>query len=198
MQHIPRRKPRRSEYAPMPIAAVILAAGASTRFGSPKQTVRIGGRTMLEIIAAVAREAELAPVIAVVPLSVPVPAFVVPDVNPDAEAGISHSLRMGLAAVPHEADAAVVLLGDEPGLTVEAIRAVVDAAGDVVATQAGDRLGPPVLLRRERFGLADAAVGDDGLGPILRRLPDLTVITMDTALTDVDTPADLSAWPDRG
>jgi molybdenum cofactor cytidylyltransferase len=182
----------------MSTAAVILAAGASSRFGSPKQAARIGGRTMLELIAEVAREAELAPVIAVVPPGVPVPAFVVPDVNPDAEAGISHSLRLGLAAVPIEAGAAVVLLGDEPGLTVQAIRAVLGATGDVVATRAGDRLGPPVLLRRHRFGLADAAVGDGGLGPILRRLPGLTVIAMDTPLADVDTPADLSAWPDGG
>jgi molybdenum cofactor cytidylyltransferase len=181
----------------MPTAAVILAAGASTRFGSPKQAVRIGGRTMLEIIAAVARDAGLTPVIAVVPPSVPVPAFVVPEVNPDADAGISRSLRMGLAAVPHDAEAAVVLLGDEPGLTVEAIRAVLGAVGGVVATRAGDRLGPPVLLRRDRFGLADAAMGDDGLGRILRGLPDLTAVSMDTPLADVDTPADLERLGER-
>lgn len=180
----------------MPTAAVILAAGASSRFGSPKTAIRIGGRTMLEIIAAVATDAGLAPVIAVVPPSLAVPAWVVPDVNSVAEAGLSRSLRMGLAAVPHEADAAVVLLGDEPGLTVEAIRAVLEATGDVVATRAGDRLGAPVLLRRERFGLADAAVGDDGLGPILRRLPGLTTVAMDTQLADIDTPADLTAWLD--
>ena len=153
---------------------------------------------MLDIIAAVATDAGLAPVIAVVPPGIPVPAFVVPAVNPDTEAGISRSLRVGLAAVPHDAGAAVVLLGDEPGLTVEAIRAVLGATGDVIATRAGDRLGPPVLLRRERFGLADAAVGDEGLGQILRGLPDVVVVTMGTPLVDIDTPADLSALPDGG
>ena len=51
----------------MKTAAVILAAGASTRFGSPKQLARIGGRTLLEQVVATARAAGLDPVVAVVP-----------------------------------------------------------------------------------------------------------------------------------
>ena len=179
----------------MKAAAVILAAGASTRFGSPKQLARIGGRTMLEMVAATARDAGLAPIIAVVPPGLAVPDDVVPVVNADPGAGISRSLRLGVDAVPPEVDAAVILLGDEPTVPAAAIAAVLSAAEPgraLVASRSGDRLGPPVLLRRWHFGLASRATGDEGLGPLLRRLPDLVTIDLDEAPLDVDTTADLA------
>jgi molybdenum cofactor cytidylyltransferase len=179
----------------MQAAAVILAAGASTRFGSPKQLARIGGRTMLEMVAATARDAGLGPVIAVVPPGFAVPAAVVPVINVDPAAGISRSLHLGMDAVPPDIEAAVILLGDEPTLAVDAIRAVLAAAGpetNVVASRVGERLGPPVLLHRSSFGLALASQGDAGLGPLLRRLTDLVTVEMDEPPVDVDTPADLA------
>jgi CTP:molybdopterin cytidylyltransferase MocA len=179
------------------IAAVVLAAGASTRFGSAKQLARIGGRTMLETVVETAREAGLSPVIAVVPPGLAVPPESVPEINDDPAAGISRSLRLGLAAVPPEADAAVILLGDEPMLSAETIRAVVDAAENepwrVVAARADDRIGPPVLLPRASFQLADAVDGDHGLGRLLAADDATTVIDVPRASVDVDTPADLDA-----
>ncbi len=178
------------------VAAVILAAGASTRFGSPKQSVRIGGRSMLGLVAGMAGEVGLDPVLAVVPPGLSVPDGVTPVVNPDPAAGISRSLRLGLAAVPNDVDAAMILLGDEPLLSTESLLQVIVAAkgrGSVVAARAGDRLGPPVLLRRTRFDLADAATGDHGLGRLLRDVPDLVTVALDRAPIDVDTPADLDA-----
>ena len=100
----------------MRIAAVVLAAGASTRFGSPKQLARIGDRTMLASVIDIAREAELAPILVVIAPGIPVPPEVVPIVNAQPEAGLSRSLRMGIAALPPDVDAAVILLGDQPTL----------------------------------------------------------------------------------
>jgi CTP:molybdopterin cytidylyltransferase MocA len=181
----------------MQVAAVILAAGASTRFGSPKQLARIGGKTLLEAVASVAHRAGLRPVIAVVPPRLVVPADVVPALNDAPEEGMSHSLRLGLAAVPVEADAAVILLGDQPTLAVETVRAVVGAArGDrlVVAARADGRIGPPVLLMRGSFALAEGARGDEGLRSILAQHGDLvTTVDVDRHPRDVDTPADLAA-----
>jgi CTP:molybdopterin cytidylyltransferase MocA len=181
----------------MNIAAVILAAGASTRFGSPKQLARIGGRTLLEIAVATAHEAGLSPVITVVPPGIAVPPDAVPELNDDPDAGISRSIRLGLAAVPPEASAAVILLADEPTLPLEAIRAVVDAASDgrrqIVASRVGDRIGPPVLLMREHFGLADAAEGDLGLGRLLAQHGATSFVDLPDTPIDVDTPADLEA-----
>jgi molybdenum cofactor cytidylyltransferase len=173
---------------------VILAAGASTRFGSAKQDVRIGGRTMLQMVADTAREVGLDPVLAVVPAGLIVPEGIVPVINRDPAAGISRSVQLGLAAVPKDADAAMILLGDEPLLSAESLLEVVVAAeggGSVVAARAGDRLGPPVLLRRERFDLADGARGDQGLGRILHEVPDIMTVSLDESPVDVDTPADL-------
>jgi len=181
----------------MRIAAVILAAGASTRFGSPKQLVPLGSGTMLEAVVEVARAAGLKPVLAVVPPGLAVPPEVVPEINDAPEEGMSRSLRRGLAAVPPDADGAVVLLGDQPTLSVATIRAVLDAARSdrpVVAAQAAGRIGPPVLLMRDAFGLAEEAIGDAGLRTILANHPELvTPVEVGEHAPDVDTPADLAA-----
>ena len=180
---------------PTRIAAVVLAAGASKRFGSPKQLARIGGRTVLECVIEVARAAGLAPIIAVVPPGIAVPPDVVPVVNADPAAGLSRSLGMGIAAVPPDLGAAVILLGDQPTLPVETVRAVVGAARSdrpVVAARADNRLGPPVLVLRDAFGLAQDASGDEGLRSILTDHSDLvTPVDVGTHAPDVDTPADL-------
>jgi len=181
----------------MQTAAVILAAGSASRFGSPKQLARIGGRTMLEMAVDVAREAGLHPIIAVVPPGMAVPSEVVPEINDAPAEGLSRSLRQGLAAVPTEADAAVILLGDQPTLLPATIRAVLSAGRadrPVVAAKADGHVGPPVLLRREAFRLADAATGDEGLRSILLGHPDLvTPIEVGKHAPDVDTPDDLAA-----
>ena len=180
---------------PMQIAGVILAAGASTRFGSPKMQARIGGRTMLESVIETARLAGLDPIMAVVPPGIAVPPDVVPVVNQEPAAGLSRSLRMGIAALPDEIDAVVILLGDQPTMSVAAIRAVIDAAArgrPIAATRAGGLLAPPVLLMRRAFGLALEANGDEGLRSMLRASSELvTAIEAGEHPPDVDTPADL-------
>lgn len=179
----------------MRIAAVVLAAGASTRFGSPKQLARVGDRTMLGSVIDTAREANLGPILVVISPGIAVPSDVVPVVNAEPEAGLSRSLSMGIAALPPDVDAAVILLGDQPTLPVETIHAVVSAARSdrtVVAARADRRLGPPVLLLREAFRLAQEASGDEGLRSILAEHPELvTHVDIGAHAPDVDTPADL-------
>lgn len=181
----------------MQIAAVILAAGAATRFGSPKQLARIGHRTVLEMVADVALLAGLQPVIAVVPPGIAVPATVVPEINDAPSDGLSRSLQIGLAAVPVDVDAAVILLGDQPTMAPATIRLILAAAGDdrpVVAASAMGRIGPPILLRREAFALADEVTGDEGLHSILSRHLDLvTVVEVGEHVPDVDTREDLAS-----
>lgn len=181
----------------MQIAAVILAAGAATRFGSPKQLARIGDRTMLEMVADIARQAGLQPVIAVVPPGMAVPPTVVPQINDAPSDGLSRSLSLGLAAVPPEVGAAVILLGDQPTLASATIRMILDAAGDdrpLVAASAAGRIGPPVLVRRDAFALAHEATGDVGLRSILARHPELvTIVEVREHAPDIDTREDLAS-----
>ena len=179
----------------MRIAALILAAGASTRFGSPKQLARIGDRTMLVTVVDLAREAGLDPIVAVVAPGIAVAPDVVPIVNTQPDAGLSRSLMMGIAGMPVEVDGAVILLGDQPTLAVATIRAVLEAPRNgrpVTAARADRRLGPPVLIMRMAFGVALGAIGDEGLRSILTRNPELvTPVDVETHAPDVDTPADL-------
>lgn len=181
----------------MQAAAVILAAGSSTRFGSPKQVARFGAGSMLEAVIHLAREAGLAPIIAVVPPGLGVPADVVAVPNDLPDEGMSRSLRFGFAALPDDVDAALVLLGDQPIMSVETVTRVLAAARDeslVVAASAAGRIGPPILLLRAAFGLVDEAEGDTGLAPVLARHPELvTRVEVGEHPPDVDEPADLAA-----
>ena len=177
----------------MTVAAVILAAGASTRFGSPKAAVRIGSRTMLQVVADTATAAGLSPLVVVAPpnLAVPEPAIAIRNDAPHL--GVSRSLQLGIAAVPPDVEAAVVLLVDQPTVTVEHLRALDGWRGGtpVVATRSGGVLGPPVLIEREGFDLVAEASGDAGLRDVLRADPSLVTAVDHAVVPDVDTTDDL-------
>ena len=149
----------------------------------------------MAIVADVAAAAGLSPVIVVVPPGVAVPESTLAVRNEVPAAGMSRSLRMGLEAVPMDAEAAVILLADQPTVSVDLLARLDGWRGGtpIVAARADGVLGPPVLLEREAFALADGLTGDVGLRDLLRGDPSL-VTGVDTApLPDVDTPADLAA-----
>ena len=166
------------------IAAVVLAAGASTRFGSPKQAV------LLEPVLERVRRSSAVTEIVVVLGAHKLEASERSVHCPDWELGPGASLRCGLAAVGDDVEAAVVVLGDGPDLDPRSIDRVVSAwrAGDgpiVAATYGGVRLHP-LLLAREAW----ADVPDAGL----RALPaDLVPCDDLSPPGDVDVPADLDA-----
>ena len=177
----------------MTIAAVILAAGASTRFGAPKVTVRIGSRTMLQVVVDTATAAALSPVIVVAPSSIEVPESAEVVRNDAPEFGMSRSLRMGFDAVPPDAEAAIVLLADQPTVGVDHLRSLDEWRGvtPVIATRSDGVLGPPALIEREGFALVDAIVADTGLRDLLRADPSLVTPVDHVAAPDVDTVEDL-------
>lgn len=178
----------------MPVAAVILAAGASSRFGSPKASVRLGSRTMLEVVVDTATAAGLDPVIVVAPSTLRVPEVATAVRNDAPQRGMSRSLRLGIAALPPEAEATVVLLADQPTVTVEHLHSLDGWRGrtPVVATRAEGVLGPPALIEREGFTLVEDVDGDIGLRDLLRTDPSLATAVDRDALPDVDTPDDLA------
>jgi CTP:molybdopterin cytidylyltransferase MocA len=165
------------------VGAVVLAAGAATRFGSPKQHVLLP--RVLERLAEAAVE-DIVVVAGAYPLEAAGSARVVS--CPDWEAGPGASLRCGLAALPAEAQAAVVVLADGPNLSPEAVDRVLQAGRDrdaplVAASYNGDR-GHPIVVARELWG----SVPDEGLRafePVLVPCEDLG------APGDVDRPEDL-------
>ena len=158
------------------IAAVVLAAGASTRFDSPKQEV------LLEpVLGRVRRSTEVGDVVVVLGAhDVETSARAVH--CPEWERGPGASLRCGLAVLGDEVEAAIVILGDGPELDPRAIDRVVaawraDGSERVAATYGGVRLHPLLLARS-----AWAAVPDAGL----RALPAQLV-----ACDDLSPPGDV-------
>ena len=165
----------------MAVAAVVLAAGAASRFGSPKQ------RLLLPTVLERVRAAGIDEIVVVLGAhAADAGAHVVE--CPDWELGPGASLRCGLAALSDRAEAAVVVLADGPDLAAAAIGRVVAAwrhhDAQVVAASYGGVRGHPLVLARS--GWAD--VPDEGLrghAPLLVPCDDLGWPG------DVDVPADL-------
>jgi CTP:molybdopterin cytidylyltransferase MocA len=163
------------------IAAVVLAAGASTRFGSPKQ------RVLLEPVLERVRASAVDRVVVVLGAhGVETTAETVR--CPEWERGPGASLRCGLAKLSADTEAAVVVLADGPDLAPEAIDRVAAAwrasGREVVAATYGGVRGHPVVLARSAW----TRVPDEGA----RGLDALTVPCDDLgAPGDVDVPADL-------
>jgi CTP:molybdopterin cytidylyltransferase MocA len=185
------------------VAGLLLAAGAGRRMGGPKALLQLDGRTFVERGVALLRDAGCDPVIVVVGAAADdVRPFVVADVVVAADwaEGVGASLRAGLAALQSRAaTACVITLVDQPLIDVQAVRRLLDAAGDVdvaVATYDGVPLHPVLLDRTVWSGVSDLAVGDIGAKAWMRLHPARVLNVPCDGLgsaVDIDTPADLAA-----
>lgn len=188
------------------IAAIVLAAGASTRFGAQKLLAPLGGATVVRSAVSRAVDAGVDDIIVVAGADAAavtaaldgLPVRVV--VNANAAAGMSTSLAMGVAACAPRTIAALVVLGDQPLVPAEAYDAVLrgyHAGGaSIVAPRytAGVR-GHPVLFAADVFAELSALRGDRGAREVIER-DARRVRIVDVALpapVDVDEPAALAA-----
>ena len=170
------------------IAAVVLAAGAATRFGAPKQRELLP--RVLERLAASPVD-EIVVVEGAYDLSVDSTRASARVVRcPDWELGGGASLRCGLAALEEDVEAAVVILADGPLLAPEAVARVIASwrtdGGDVVAASYGGVRGHPLLAARRAW----SDVPDAGLRAVEPRLVPCDDLGPPG---DVDTPEDLAA-----
>jgi len=165
------------------ITAVVLAAGAATRFGAPKQRLLL--TPVLDRVRASAVD-ELVVVIGAYQVTTDARTVKCPE----WERGPGASLRCGLEALTEEVEAAVVVLADGPQLSPKAIDRVIDvwrSSGDEIlaATYKGER-GHPLLVARPAWD----CIPDEGL----RSLPFTPVSCDDVGHPgDIDTPGDLRA-----
>jgi len=190
------------------IAAVILAAGRSSRMGGEnKLLAEIGGKPLVRIAAEQALASRAGPVIVVTghqheKVEAAIAGLDVKFVhNPDFTRGLGTSLRTGVAAVPAEADGAVICLADMPqvgSMLIDRLIAAFDpekGALVVVPTMDGKR-GNPVLWSRRFFPELMAIEGDIGARNLLASYAEAVAevpVTGDAAFIDIDTPEMLTA-----
>lgn len=184
-------------------AAIVLAAGASTRLGSPKQLVVHEGEPLVRRAVRTASEAGLAPVIIVVGSGAEAIEALLrdePDVdvirNADWASGMASSLRAGITRVRAlDVDGFVVMLADQPLVDAAAIRRLVTAwpgTHGLVASRYGDALGAPALFATRYADDLSSLAGDAGAGGWLRRrAAEVTAVPLGEAALDIDVPADI-------
>lgn len=191
----------------MSVAAVILAAGASRRLGQPKQLLVLRGETLLERAARLAAEAGAAPVVTVlgayfVEISVAIPQRdSIRVLNDRWEQGIASSIRAGLhalTAIAPKAEGALLLTCDQPRLTAEHLRALVEAfqaqpQPAIVASSYAGATGIPAIFPRSIFPHLAKLRGDQGARKLLLEPPcPLIQIELPGGEVDIDSPADLA------
>ena len=190
----------------MSFPAIVLAAGASTRLGQPKQLVEYHGETLLARAIRLAQEAGADPVFVV--LGANLEAILpnglsdraVPVINKDWQEGISSSIQAGLRAVHGmlpATDGVLLLTCDQPRLSAEHLSALLrefsSAPGAVIAASAYEGvLGTPAVFPRGAFRQLFELRGDRGARVLLGKPPCPVVgVPFPDGEIDIDTPADL-------
>ena len=183
------------------IGGLVLAAGAATRFGAPKQLADLDGVPLLEHSLRTITTGPVGRVVVVLGSGADEILGAVdlhgaePRVCTRWDEGQSASLACGLAELA-DCEAVVVTLGDQPRVSPDAIRRVIAARNGAAAVRAtyGGNPGHPVLLERELFEPLRNVTGDKGARNLLLSVQVLDVPCDDLGGgEDVDTPAELDA-----
>jgi CTP:molybdopterin cytidylyltransferase MocA len=200
------------------MAAVILAAGAGSRFGGGKVRAALDGRPLVAHVLGAVRDAGIRRVVVVLGRDAgavlgAVRAIepsaldgVLVTINPAPERGLATSLRLGFGpgAAPPVPAGVLFLLADQPRVRASVVRELCAArvpAGTIAVapSYSGDAAPNPVLLLPGGWPLVAGAAGDRGLGPLLTADPARVVrVAVSGTNPDVDTPGDLAALAGPG
>jgi CTP:molybdopterin cytidylyltransferase MocA len=175
------------------VAAVVLAAGASSRLGEAKQLVRLGGENLLERAVRVARDAGCSPVVVVLGASATLiraqsgldDAVIV--VNREWAKGMGSSIPVGVGVL-RDVDGCVVMTCDMPAVTAEHLIGLM-ASGVVTASSYAGRRGVPAYFSVADFPSLMELHGDVGAKDLLRSA---RCVELSGGELDVDTENDLA------
>ncbi len=183
------------------IAAILLAAGSSRRMGDNKLLLQAEGQPMVRRAAVLCQAGGLSPIIAVLGHQAAQVEQALADLpvrcvlNEDFATGMASSLTTGLAALPADAPAVLVCLGDMPRITLDDVFALCAAfapeEGRAICIPVHDgRRGNPVLLGRQIFADLACISGDQGAKTIIQKHAALVVEVPagPGVLMDIDTP----------
>lgn len=195
----------------MKVAAIVLAAGRSSRMGPNNKLLEpIEGKPIVAHVAGAALDSGAAPVIVVTGYDAPRVAEALSDRkvtivhNAAFDEGLSSSLKAGLSAVPPDSDGALVLLGDMPAVEDSVLVALMAefTGGEAICVPVRQgRRGNPVLWGLSYFAEMMQLTGDVGAKQLLARHADRVIevpVGSDGIFADVDTPADLARFTAAG
>jgi molybdenum cofactor cytidylyltransferase len=190
------------------VAAIILAAGRSTRMGGPnKLLAEIAGKPLVRIVTEQALASKAREVIVVTGHQAELVEKALQGLsvkfvrNPDFAEGLSSSVKAGIAAVSAEADGAVICLGDMPLISAHLIDRLIEAfapdRGNLIAVPVSDgRRGNPVLWSRRFFSELLTLDGDIGARRLIEKHSEAVAeipVEGHGAFLDIDTPQALEA-----
>lgn len=188
------------------IAGVVLAAGASRRFGSQKLLVPVGGVPLVRRSVERLLETSLDEIIVVLGSDAPAVAAVLAGLpvrtitNVAYATGVSSSLRAGVDALGSATKAALVALADQPGVGADIVDRLIEryrAGGSpiVAPLYRGGVRGNPVLFDCSMFDELRAISGDEGARSVIARDPGrVALVAFPEAMPgDVDVPGDLTS-----
>ena len=195
----------------LPVAAVVLAAGAATRMGKLKQLLPFRGRTLVEHSIRQAIETGFHPIMVVVGAEAEAvrsaiatqPVEIVQ--NEQWQSGMGSSVRAGIRQLQRsaaESAAVAILLPDQPLVTAEHLAAMRNLLHTrehpVVAAQYEGTIGVPALFKRELFSMLASLPAEAGARHLLRNTAlGVTEFPLPEAALDIDTPADFAALEPR-
>jgi molybdenum cofactor cytidylyltransferase len=181
---------------------VILAAGPSIRFGSPKQLVRFQGRTLLQHVLGAADEisagsmsvvlgAHAADIVAALPTG---RASVL--INRNWQEGLAGSLRLAVRSLPGSCNALLVLFADQPMVTAVGLERLVSACRrqprQIIASRYDKATGVPAIFPRWCFEALCDLRGDQSVQALITRHLDHVVgLPLPEAAVDINVPEDL-------
>ncbi len=187
------------------LAAIVLAAGRSLRFGGVKQIANLDGNSLLGTVLGTVRRLVIRDIILVVGFEA---AEVMDSVdlsgidvvhNPDFDEGLSTSIKSGLRVLRPDVSAVLMVLGDQPFVSPHTIDQLADeyiatGAPAIIPTRGGRR-GNPVLLDLSLRPEVELLKGDVGCREMLRGLPRVREVEVDDPgiLVDIDTRDDLES-----
>jgi nicotine blue oxidoreductase len=172
----------------MKVAGIVLAAGDGTRVGGTVAPFEFEGERLVDRAVRTLRDAGCDPVYTILGGWEGLVDDCLVIVNHGWEEGMGSSLRIGLkwARAASDADSAVVIRVDQPGITAAGIRRVIDTPGSLVQAAYGDRPGYPVRIDREHWQtLIDTIANDSGAHDILAA-HDRTLVDLRDVCDDAD------------
>jgi molybdenum cofactor cytidylyltransferase len=192
------------------VTAIVLAAGAGLRMGRVKQLLPLGGKPLVRGVIEEAMRSRADEIVVVLGAHADeiLATDAIPDsdrvrvvINPEHASGLASSLRTGLQAAGEHSGAAVILLGDQPGVGSALVDRLLEsfAAGDrpivrpaFVAADGRRTLGHPVVIARSLWPDLCKLQGDEGARALLAHRPEL----LEVVCVSAEAPQDVDTWDD--